>query len=107
MMIIDRMTGTMQAVAQKLQLNVTSAVSAASCAMSGFGAQLVRKAAAIGASAWNDTTIRNAPIFRAIAPGSDPKTEARLRTIGNMIPPERAVFDGVAGLMMKSLSTSV
>lgn len=51
MMIIDRMIGTMQAVAQKLQLSVTFAVSAASCAMRGFGAQLVKKAAAIGASA--------------------------------------------------------
>lgn len=51
--------------------------------------------------------MRNAPIFRAVAPGSEPKTDARLRTIGNMMPPDRAVFDGVAGLMMKSLRTSV
>ena len=97
----------MPAVAQSPHESSIPAVSRASSAIRGFGAHAVKNAAAIGASTWKDTTSRNAPILRAVAPGSDPKAEARLRTIGKRIPPERAVFDGVAGAMMKSLRTSV
>jgi len=40
----------------------------------------------------------------AVGPGSDPIEAESERTIGNRMPPARAVFDGVAGAMMVSES---
>ena len=45
-----------------------------------------------------------APNLRAVAPGSEPSALERLLMIGKTIPPARAVLDGVAGEMMKSLA---
>ena len=55
---------------------------------------------------WNDTSIRNAPIFLAVGPGSDPKALATERVIGNTTPPPRAVSDGMNGASTRSAAAS-
>ena len=55
---------------------------------------------------WNETSIRNVPIFLAVGPGSDPKALATERVIGNTTPPPRAVSDGMKGASTRSAAAS-
>ena len=46
---------------------------------------------------WNALSIRKVPKRFAVGPGSEPKTCARLRVMGKMMPPPRAVSEGTNG----------
>ena len=51
--------------------------------------------------------IKYAPMRRAVFPyGSESKAKEIFCTIGNTIPPPRAVLDGVAGEIIKSVQAS-
>jgi len=57
---------------------------------------------------WKLTVIKYEPMMAAEA-GDDaslPSDDASPRTIGNTMPPHRAVTDGTAGLRIKSVSTN-
>ena len=46
--------------------------------------------------------MRYDPILRAVSPGSDPYNPGMFRIMGNIVPPLRAVLDGVKGASAKS-----
>src|SRR5260221_13777389 len=74
-------------------------------ATSGLGAAAVRNIAETTRSPWYSVFIRYAPIRPAVGPGSDPKTRATFKVMGNRIPPARAVLDGVIGAIARSART--
>jgi len=78
-------------------------VCAAKTTIKGFGAQDVINMAEVIALHWKVFFIRKAPTRRAVGPGSESKAEHRLRTIGNSTPPARAVLEGIAGAIIRSL----
>ena len=46
--------------------------------------------------------MRYEPAFLALSPGSEPKAFATEFMIGNTIPPQRAVLEGVTGEIIRS-----
>ena len=55
---------------------------------------------------WKHTMVRKSPIFLPVGPGPEPSTSLIERATGKMMPPERAVTDGVAGAMIRSVMPS-
>ena|SRR5574344_913248 len=99
--------GTEQASAQKPQLKSTLAVCAAKVTQSRLGATEVTNMEEVMQLFWKVQAIRYEPIFLEVGPGSLPKAEHRLRTMGNRMPPPRAVLDGVAGAIIRSVIAMV
>ena len=95
------------ATAHWIQLTSTFKIFLANETISAFGAQAVMKSDEVVMLIPYMDRVKNEPIFRPVAPGSEPSAPATLRKIGYTMPPERAVFDGVAGLSNKSVSAAL
>src|SRR5512141_30819 len=62
-----------------------------------FGASAVRNIELVTHVAASAVHIRYEPILREVSPGSEPYRPGMLRIIGKIVPPLRAVLDGVKG----------
>ena len=71
-----------------------------------FGASAVRNIELVTHVAASAVHIRYEPILREVSPGSEPYRPGMLRMMGKMVPPLRAVFDGVNGARIRSASVT-
>src|SRR5512137_2894346 len=67
-----------------------------------LGASAVRNIELVTQVAASAVHIKYDPILREVSPGSEPYRPGMLRITGKMVPPLRAVFDGVNGARMRS-----
>jgi hypothetical protein len=64
----------------------------------------VRNIAPVTVAYKKQVMMRKFPIFLPVGPGADPMAALIDRTMGKMTPPARAVTEGMAGAMIKSLT---
>ena len=96
------MPGTDIANAHNPQSKCTPNIFAMKSPASAFGAIAVRNIKDVTFVTMYVLTIKKRPALFAVSPGSEPKDFATEFMIGNTIPPQRAVLDGVAGEIIPS-----
>src|SRR5260370_35806790 len=89
--------GKLGASAHWIQVNSTWANFRANSAIRGFATMPVRNMADAVYVEWKPTNIRNDPMRPEVGPGSESNTRARLRALGEMMPPPRAGSAGRKG----------
>src|SRR5512133_1768617 len=82
------------------------AVCLTSDSASKFGAKPVRNMELVRHVVANAVHIMYAPILRAVGPGSEPYSGGMFLITGNIVPPLRAVLDGVHGASTRSASAT-
>lgn len=94
--------GTSAAQSQPPHVMSTLKPSLAKVTQSGLAAMPVMKRAPVIGVKWKHVITRKSPIFLPVFPGPEPKTPLMALTTGRIMPPERAVTEGMAGAMMRS-----